>query len=242
MSKVYYVVAKHDQKIFDSYIKPYIKSNNSVVVEDSPILDSMTKKYNKGREKLLNRLKHDDIVVFVHEDVRIIDPLFECKLLRAFQQNKDLGVAGVYGTQAYIGGGWWNFERSKFSCGKIIQGNPDGTGYEMSDNPSVYNSHMVVLDGCILSIRGSLLKKQKFDETITGWHQYDNSYCLQTLLETKYKLAVIDTLIVHASGGEPDKHWVEQGKKLLKRYTDLGIEAPITPKSFKDYKNEKLNK
>lgn len=242
MNKVYYVVAKHDEKIFDSYIKDYIKPHNSVVVENSPELNSMTKKYNEGRRQLLKRLKPDDIVVFVHEDVKIIDPLFEGKLLMAFKKNKDLGIAGVYGTQAYIGGGWWNFERPTFSCGRIIQGLANGREVEMQDNPSRYNPHMVTLDGCIMSIRGSLLKKQEFDETIKGWHQYDNSYCLQTLLETDYKLAVLDTLILHASGGEPDEEWRQQGRQLLKKYKDMGIEVPITVKSFKDYKNEKLNK
>lgn len=242
MNKVYYVVAKHNQKIFDNYIKPYIKPNNSAVVENSPDLNSMTKKYNEGRRRLLKRLKPDDVVVFVHEDVKIIDPQFEGKLLMAFAGNKDLGVAGVYGTQAYIGGGWWNFERQTFSCGRIIQGLPDGRNIEMKDNASSYNPNMVTLDGCILSIRGSLLKQQAFDETITSYHQYDNSYCLQTLLETDYKLAVIDTLILHASSGEVDESWREQGRALLKSYEDMGIEVPITTKSFKDYKNEKLNK
>jgi hypothetical protein len=242
MNKVYYVVAKHDPKIFDSYIKDYLKPHNSVIVEDSPTMDSMTKKYNEGRKQLLKRLKPDDIVVFVHEDVKIIDPLFEGKLLMTFKHNKDLGVSGVYGTQAYIGGGWWNFERPTFACGRIVQGLADGRAVEMQDNPSSYNPHMVTLDGCIMCIRGSLLKEQAFDESITGYHQYDNSYCLQTLLETNYKLAVLDTLILHASGGEPDEAWRAQGRALLKKYQDMGLEVPITIKSFKDYKNEKFNK
>tara|TARA_R110001606_G_scaffold134259_2_gene270620 strand:- start:86 stop:814 length:729 start_codon:yes stop_codon:yes gene_type:complete len=242
MNKVYYVVAKHDKKIFDSYIKPYIRPHNSIVVENSPDLNSMTKKYNEGRRQLLKRLKPDDIVVFVHEDVKIIDPLFEGKLLMAFQRNKKLGVAGVYGTQAYVGGGWWSFERPTFSCGRIIQGLPDGRELEMQDNPSAYNPSMVTLDGCILSIRGSLLKQQAFDQTLIGWHQYDNSYCLQTLYETDYTLAVLDTLIVHQSGGETDEAWLTQGRILLKKYEDMGLEVPITIKSFKDLKNAKLNK
>ena len=234
MNKIYYVIAKHDDAIYNKYTKKSMVGKKPIIIEDSPELNSMTKKYNAGLKRIKN-LKDDDIVVFLHEDITILDNLFEGRLLISFASYPDIGVLGVYGSQAYIGGGWWSYDRNH-SVGAIKQMSKDGTLYEMRHAlpPNTINTNMVVVDGCIMAIRGKCLKQVQFDESMKGYHQYDNSYCLEVLLKTKYKLAVSDLNIFHASEGSPDETWLQDSLSLINRYKELGLHMPLTSRNIKE--------
>ncbi len=234
MFNVRYVVATHDKTIYDKYISIHLKNKDPILVDDSPKLNGMCQKYNKGI-KLLGEIESNDIIVFVHEDVKIIDDNFERKLQMYFSGNKDLGVLGVYGTSHYAGGGWWNYERPYYSFGKIRQCFNDGSVKTMSDNFNVsFRKDMLIVDGCMMAIRGDLLKKQKFDESIKGYHHYDNSYCLDTIINTDYKVAVGDLDILHLSEGDVNKEWESQAKILLNKYINKGFNnMPLTCEKLK---------
>ena len=234
MNKIYYIIAKHDDAIYNKYTKKSMVGKKPILVEDAPELDSMTKKYNAGLKRIKN-LKDNDIVVFLHEDIIILDNLFEGKLLLTFSSYPDVGVVGVYGSQAYIGGGWFSYDH-KYSVGAIKSMRKDGTYYEMRHAlpPRSINRNMVVVDGLMMAIRGKCLKQVQFDESINGFHQYDNSYCLEALLKTEYKVAVTDLNIFHASEGSPDETWLQDSLSLINRYKELGLQIPLTSRNIKE--------
>jgi hypothetical protein len=238
-------VAHHDESVYKKWLKPCIPAKKTILVKDAPGLDSMSKKYNEGvdrlKRKLKQKLKKDDIVVFVHEDIKIDDNTFEPKLEHYFKIDPNLGVAGVYGSRAYAGAGWWHYERETYSCGKITQGFKDGSTVVMQNNSVPFTNDMVIVDGCMLAIRGDLVLNQKFDETLPGWHHYDNSYCLETLINTDYKVGVIDTSLTHLSEGDLDQAWVDGAKELANRYINKGYNLPLTTQYLTEKRNEKLN-
>lgn len=49
---IYYIVAKHSDKICDEYIKPTVPSDRTIYVQDAPARTSMMKKYNDGLSAL----------------------------------------------------------------------------------------------------------------------------------------------------------------------------------------------
>ena len=155
--------------------------------------------------------------------------------------DKSLGVAGVYGSRAWAGGGWWQYDRTTHAIGEILQGYNDGKVVRMKDNPTAYSNDLVVVDGCMFAIRAGLINKQPFDETLAGWHHYDNSYCIQTLIETEYKIGVIGTLITHSSEGAVNQDWVDGSKNLQQKYMEAGYTLPLTSYYLKEKQNEKLN-
>lgn len=239
---IYYVIAEHNKKICDEYIRTTIPLNRSVFVQDSIGRKSMMKKYNDGISELesMYKLSPDDVIVFVHEDVKLMDIYFENKITNYFKKYKDLGVAGVYGSVSYNGGGWWNHDRPKNARGHIIQGGPDGLGsFPMVENRGNHFD-IVVADGCMLAVRYDRLLKGKFrDNEWEGYHHYDNSFCLDTLLYTDYKVAVLDITIYHASIGELDEGWVEVSNYLKNHYMNLGLNFPIDINEIKRWKTSK---
>lgn len=241
MFKFHYVIAKHNEEIYDKYIAKSMVGKRPIIVEDSPELNSMTKKYNEGIKRI-GKLTKNDSVVFIHEDVNILDPHFEGKIAMIMASNPDIGVLGVYGTTQYAGGGWWSFERNTYAVGSIMQMVKDGRIYNMRDNlpPNMINKDIVTVDGCMMVVRADVLKQMQFDENIKGYHQYDNSFCLELLLNTKYKVAVCDVNILHASEGEPNEDWMNESMNLINRYKGLGLNIPLTSKNIKEVNNGKV--
>mgnify|MGYP003648111058 CR=1 FL=1 len=237
MNKFHYIIAKHDDDVYDKYIKKSMRGKRPIVVNDSPELNSMTKKYNEGIKRIKN-LKANDYVIFVHEDVYISDDLFEGKIQMIFGMHQDVGVLGIYGTTQYIGGGWWSHERPTYAVGNIMQMTKDGKIHNMRENlpPGMLRKDMVVVDGCMMIVRGSVINKHKikFDESITGFHQYDNSFCLEVLLKTPYKVAVSDFDILHVSEGAVTDEWMTQSLSLINRYKELGLTIPLTSEKIKE--------
>jgi hypothetical protein len=190
----------------------------------------MMKKYNDGIRFLeyQHHLDDDDIIVFVHEDVKLMDPYFETKIINHFRNNPKLGVAGIYGTVAYNGGGWWNYDRELNARGHIIQAGPDGMGSFPMVEHRGNHFDIVTADGCMLAVKYARLKQGKFREEWEGFHHYDNSFCIDTLIHTDFDVGVLDITIYHASIGEINKGWHEGSKYLMKHYSDLGLTFPIT--------------
>lgn len=257
MNKIHYVISCNKDEIYEKYIAKSLKNKPYVhKINNSDELNSMTKKYNYAVNNIKD-LSDDDIIVFIHDDVYIVDESFEGKLRLGFT-NPDVGIIGVYGTKAWNGGGWWNYERPTYAVGKILQGyNPEKITAQghiindicddrlfalMQDNMhQSIDSDMLLVDGCMIAVKGKLAKQLKWDETIYGYHHYDNKYCFDTLMETDFKIAVIDTLIAHVSEGDLTEGWREQAISLHQIYINKGIEFPITLKTINEHKQRNTN-
>lgn len=240
--KIHYVVSAFNQRIFNKCIKPCLTHKKSVeIVHNTPLQNSMTKKYNTGVRRIKD-LKDNDIIVFIHEDAIIKSKTFEQDLKDAFIADEKVGVVGVFGSSEYEGTGWW-LSNPYTHCGKIIQGRSSMTNpifSIMERNSAKLKSDMVVVDGCMMAVKGKLAKIQEWDETVPGYHFYDNKYCLDVLMNTDYKVAVADALIAHLSEGGLSKSWHDSAAHMKEYINKLGYSLPLTVKQINN-KKETLN-
>ena len=230
---VYYVVAFNDDKIFKSYIKNYLPSDRSVIVKNEDA-DSMFGKYNYGLNVLKNKLKDDDVVCFVHEDIKILDENFESKAQMVFNHRQDIGILGVYGTKEFTdGGGWWMTNRRLNCRGHIMQGRPDlAEPFHMTDGHIGFYDDLVSVDGCCFFMNGKIAQNYSFDTfTYDGYHFYDCDCCF-SILEMGYKIAVADILVEHASEGPLPESWHKNRQKFLDKWMSKGKVFPVTKNNF----------
>jgi hypothetical protein len=234
------IVARHNEAIFNSYLKPSIESFGlmSCDVHDGSSGESLCKKYNAGinafREKKEVGIKDEDIIGFIHEDVRILDGDFLKKLSYVFQSKPDVGMVGLCGTSLLDHSCmWWNSK--DHLRGHLIQEDQSGNAFHHSFGNIGYYDDLVVVDGFFFAIRGELFNKGlKFDETYPNFDFYDLDICF-SVLEMGYKISVIDLLLQHKSvgGGVKDQRWSDNRKRFLDKYIGVGKkDFPITRDSF----------
>lgn len=228
-----YIVSLNDNKVFENYLKPFLTNREGVVVVDNSQANTMFKKYNIGLDKL--QPTDDDIVCFIHEDIKILDSNFENKLEMIFKLKSDVGLVGVYGTTRFEeAGGWWLCDRRKYARGHIMQDRPDvNQPFHMTEGYVGYYDDMVSVDGCFFAMSGKVAKTYRFDETTyNGYHFYDVDASL-SILEMGYKVAVADILVEHGSEGPLPQSWHDNRLKFLDKWKTKGIKFPITVESFK---------
>lgn len=231
------IVARNDDKIFQEYLdkslEPFRQRNIDFQIygiHNTQELNSMYSKYNTGIA--LANPADDDILVFVHEDVRIVDENFFHKLSLVFEKRKDVGVVGIVGTKELDINGWWINDR-KHHVGHWIQGYDDGSQREMIRKIG-YDENMLVVDGCCFAVRGKVAKQIPFMATLFSgyFHFYDYSYCI-SVLEAGWKVAVADILIYHKSEGGLPANWHEAKNIFHKHYVTKGYRFPITKEQIR---------
>ena len=238
-----YIVSINDHDVFKenfawSMKQPWIYDSKSWATYYTPNaedLDSMAKKYNHAINEIeLNGLEDDDILVFAHEDVKLLDETFVQKLEMIFKKKKDIGLVGIYGTTLFPeSGGWWMADRSQHGRGHIMQGLPDKPTFHMQDRIGFFED-VASVDGCMIAIKGSMINEGfRFDETIEGYHFYDVDASF-TILEMGYKVAVADILIEHASHGPLGESWENARVDFINKWKDKGYIFPITIQQFVD--------
>jgi hypothetical protein len=194
----------------------------------------MFSKYNYGLKMLKEKLNDDDVVCFVHEDVRILDDHFESKAQMVFDNCPDIGILGVYGTTEFTeGGGWWMTDR-KLNCrGHIMQDKPElSEPFHMTEGHIGFYDDLVSVDGCCFFMRGKIAQNYSFDDfTYDGYHFYDVDCCF-SVLEMGYKISVADILIEHASEGPLPDSWHQNRMKFLEKWSLRGKSFPITKNNF----------
>jgi len=228
------IVARNDDKVFERYLKPSLEKFGSKIelfgIPNSEQMNSMFKKYNEGIK--ISNPADDDIVVFVHEDVKILDEHFCEKLQLIFEKRKEVGLVGIIGTKELDSMGWWINDR-KHHVGRWIQGYDDGTEREMIRKIG-YDENMLVVDGCCFAVRGKVAKEVPFleDQFPQFFHFYDYSYSL-SVLEAKWKVAVADILIFHKSEGALPTNWHLAREVFCNYYISKGYKFPITKDQIK---------
>lgn len=229
---IHLIVARNDDKIFEEYLnkslEPFKKNGlhfKLYEIHNSENLNSMFAKYNFGITQA--QPKDDDILVFVHEDVRIVDEHFFKKLELVFQKRKQVGVVGVVGTKELDINGWWINDR-KHHVGRWIQGYEDGTQREMIRKIG-YDENMLALDGCCFAVRGKTAREVRFLEEVfpRSFHFYDYTYCISAL-EAGWKVAVCDVTIFHKSEGALPPSWHEAKSIFFGYMVRKGYRFPIT--------------
>lgn len=226
------IVARNDNKIFHEYLNESLqlfRKNNTEFklyeIYNSETLNSMYTKYNEGID--LANPNDDDILVFIHEDVKILDLNFFNKLYLIFQKRENVGVIGIVGTKELDINGWWINDR-KHHVGRWIQGYDDGTQREMIRKIG-YDENMLVVDGCCFAVRGKVAKRIRFLDKVFPefYHFYDYSYCI-SVIEAGWKVAVADILIYHKSEGALPSNWHNAKETFFKFYSNKKYQFPLT--------------
>ena len=230
-------VGKEDKSDkFDDYLGPSMKNFTNIPMLEifNSDNDSMFAKYNRGIKSF--DVQDDDIIVFCHADVKILDPNFDKKLEIIFKKKKNVGLVGMIGTTQFpLAGGWWLCDHS-LHRGHLIQGMPGSDGKKTfhMNRKTGYFEDLVSVDGFCFAVRGKVAKEIPFDETTypNSYHFYDCDMSL-SVLEKGWDIAVADILLEHSSEGPLPSSWHQNKLKFIKKWQDKGYVFPINKGQFK---------
>ncbi len=235
---IHLIIAKHNDEIFKEYIESSLEKFKGRpelihVIEDEGHT-SIFSKYNRGIE--MANPEDDDILVFVHEDVKILDKNFFEKLEMVFLKKSDVGIVGMIGTTSFSeAGGWWICNHS-FHKGSLMQGKPGTNGKETfhMNRGRGFFDNLVSVDGFCFAVRGKVCKEVKFDEPTypNAFHFYDVDYCF-SVLEKGWKVAIADIFTEHASEGPLPESWFKNKDIFLNKWKSKGYKFPIELSQFK---------
>lgn len=210
-------IAKNSQKI-DTHIRSY---NN----------EGLSKVYNSifTRDNVrTSEVEHDDIGVFIHDDIEIHDLFFYEKLKKAHETYDIVGVAGAT-RQQYNKDvpSLWHMACNNFIWG--TNGKPgDGRGFITTPSTGFITqtffgptpAETAMVDGCFMSINVKRVKEVglTFDEDFS-FHHYDLKFCLDAQ-KKGLKIGVYPIYLIHHSPGLlslHDEKFVKSDKKFKEK-------------------------
>lgn len=136
-----------------------------------------------------------DYLMFVHQDVDLMDDRFLDKAEELLSSVENLGVAGVAGMSV---NGLNNFDRQR---NQIFQGIPK----RLWGNAIESLERVQTLDECLLIIPRKVFEIIQFDEIASNnWHLYGVDYCLMVARQG-LAVYVLPLPIYHQSAGDSAK-------------------------------------
>jgi hypothetical protein len=113
-----YIICKWKEERFETIALPGLKEQcdrfgAELIIVQHP--RSIFQAYEMGR----NRAKHE-IIVYLHEDVALIEPDTSEKIVKYFNENRKVGLLGVLGSMEKDFVPWWN---NKTLMGHIVHPN-----------------------------------------------------------------------------------------------------------------------
>jgi GT2 family glycosyltransferase len=149
-----------------------------------------------------------DALVLLHDDLEVIDPRAEEKLLAALRQ-PDVALVGVVGGGASQGLAWWNDSpvgHQRINSGLIDFG--QRTGY------------VDLLEGSLLAFSPWAIDNLRFDE-VPGFHGYDEIALQVRAAGMKSYVADVDTFH-HTDVGfkSPESHreWLRADERVRRKW------------------------
>jgi GT2 family glycosyltransferase len=242
-----FIVPVHNQAVFNNYTAVSIKQYNlpTCVIQDNlKIHQTIFQKYNKGIKALQSnenaKINYDDIIVFMHEDVKILDPCLVEKLSTTFVKKPDIGLIGIVGTDILYDHCVWHLDsdrcfnkNTEHLYGHLIQENNGEQFHSVFGNNIGFFDKICMVDGFFMAVRGSLINDGlMFDEkSYSGYDFYDADLCMQ-VLQMGYKIGIIDILTQHRSSGSGinKPEWMVAKHVFQQKWKHVGF--PITQISF----------
>lgn len=183
---------------------------------ENPSGESLSKVYNSI---ITNNNIPDDVIVFMHDDVEILNDGWGVELLKLFSKHKDYGIIGVAGSgQFYEECAWWTYP-DKY--GQILYRN-DGKEWLSSYSKLLKKDvqEVCVIDGCFIAIN-KLRISEMFDENIIGFCLYDSDFCLANFLSNETKIGVTSKIrICHNTHDEDKEEWKDNKNYIIEKYKD----------------------
>ena len=185
---------------------PMSMTLESRVVQDAT---SLTEAYQAAMESSDAKYK-----VYVHQDVEIVDSAFFETMIREFQAQPKLGIAGVVGCiQLPSTAVWWE----GYLIGAICD---DSSGEFLSYLYYRNTQHTLpaeALDGVLLATQQDIPWRT---DLFNGWHCYDLSQCME-FRRAGYFAGVLpqrEAACVHRCGHVPMEGFEEARQKFIQEY------------------------
>lgn len=200
--------------------------------------EALTKSYNRG----LNLAKND-IVVFMHDDVTFDTTGWGRKLIKHFDENPEYGILGLAGTtDIALSGKWWE-DRTKMVG--IVNHENNGKKWESKYSKNWANeiNQVLIVDGLFFAVHKNRIK-EKFDETVEGFHFYEIDFTFANYLKG-VKIGVIYNIrVTHQSIGVTNDQWETNRVQFVKKFNDE-LPEKLVPDFYKEKhlsnQNSKIN-
>lgn len=190
---------------------------------------SLSKVYNEILDESEN-----DIVVLIHDDLEFDTKNWGDKVINIFNKNPEYGILGLAGTTQLPKSGMWWEDRTKMYG--IVNHKNQGKKWESKYSPSLGNKlkNVVLVDGLFISINKKNIK-ERFDESVEGFHMYDVNFCVKNFLSDVKIGVTTEIRVTHLSVGMTNEIWEENRKIFVNKYESL------LPLKVKINNGEKLN-
>ena len=237
----------HNKEVYTSHIDQCLQRFKMVVVnvnDEKPPFDPVAKKFHLGAAFAVNNnmIQPDDVVVFVHEDVMILDNLFPEKIQMIFSEKPEIGMVGVEGISTLSEG-----YQVGYDVGHYVQGNPLST---VGDGSHVVNASGIgffpkvsAISSYFFAVRGSLI----LDGVMPDFNAIPgdkNVYAIDMSIQVMskgYDVAVADIFMYHGSARLRNTNEIASAAKdyslVVQKHKSLGIEFPIKGAVVKNNSN-----
>jgi hypothetical protein len=175
MTNIVYGVCTNSWERVQRYVVPHVGDRPLVVLQNQM---SITVAYNQILDVLHERV---DMLVLLHDDLELVDPRAEEKLLAAVSE-PDVAIVGVAGGRGVRGLAWWNHETVGW---QQIDSGPLVFGERTGDVDSV--------EGSIMALSPWAIRNMRFDENFTGFHGYDEIGLAANRVGKRVVVADVDT-------------------------------------------------
>lgn len=150
-----------------------------------------------------------DMLVLLHDDLELIDPAGEEKLLDAVNE-PDVAVVGVAGGYNVTGLAWWNATtvgHQRIDSGMLDFGPRTGA--------------VESVEGSLMALSPWALQHLRFDEQFSGWHGYDEIGFAARRAGKRVIVADVDTHHhTHLGFDSDDSHarWLSADEMFRRKY------------------------
>lgn len=189
----------------ERYVLPRVGDRDLTVLWNQT---SLTRAYNF----ILNAYMWEDVdmLVLLHDDLEIIDPDAETKLLTALTQ-RDVALVGVAGGVCRGTLAWWN--------GITV-------GHQLTDSGMLdfgpRSGDVDLLEGSLLAFGHRTVKDLRFDERFTGFHGYDEIAAQARSRGWRVHVADVDThhhTVLGFESTESEAAWLKADERYRKKWS-----------------------
>lgn len=172
--------------------------------------------YNRGIARA-----RGDLLIFCHDDIRLLNTDFQARLLAHMQEFDVLGVSGatrVTGTGVAWAGhphlhGWVAHQHgNQWAAGCYGIGFGTVTG-------------AAAMDGVWMAVRREVAERIRFDDSLPGFHFYDLDFTWRCHQAGMRMALVPDLRVVHQSFGNFGQAWQEAARHFRAKFPELNAAA-----------------
>lgn len=181
-----------------------------ITVEDAV---SMAAGYNEGMAATDAKYK-----IYLHQDTFIVDPLFLDRLLDVFQEDAQIGMVGIIGTERLSEDGvMWHGNR----CGNFYRLEEMlEMGIEGVELSNCGHREVEAVDGFLMATQYDIPWRE---DVFRGWDFYDVSQCME-FRRAGYRIIVPEqreNWVIHCCDAPSLRHYEEYREILLREYPEI---------------------